>query len=266
MIDSTCSIVVRHGFGNTIQDNHFEGEGGIRVHGKDNKILRNHHKNNRSEDFPPLSLVNGNVEDENLEAQYAQVRNCLVEGNTYEDCKFAVMWGRDRDEEKRRKHKPEGVQFIKNKIIAVNKRCTIIQFHGATPKKNTFADNEIFGTKARIDDRIKNGFKKGDVNQPDPIIVPSTEEEEGEGEGEQSSVVIPQQPETEPAIQPTPEDEPYVRLCQLCGKEEARMKLVIYSCTPHAEVARPDLQKLLTDLKAKVGKEISIEEEEITTG
>lgn len=260
--DNTCSVVIRHGFNNTIQDNIFEGEGGIRVHGKGNKILRNHHKNNRSEDYPPLSLVNGNVEDENLEAQYAQVRTNLVEGNIYEDCKFAVLWGRDRDEEKKRKFKPEDVKFIKNKIITANRPCTVIQFHGATPKKNTFADNEIIGTKAMIEDRIKNAFKKGDVNQPDPVIVPSTEEE---GEEEQPSVVIPQQPETEPAIQPTPEDEPYVRMCQLCGKEEARMKLVIYSCSPHAEVVRPDLQKLLTELKAKVAKEIiNIEEEEIT--
>ena len=173
------------------------------------------------------------------------------------------MWGRDREKEKKRKHKPVDVQFIKNKIVAVNVPCTIIQFHGATPKNNTFADNEFFGTKVKIEDSIKNAFKKGDVNQPDPVIVPPTGEEE-EGEEEQPTVVIPQQPETEPAIQPTPEDEPYVRLCQLCGKEEARMKLVIYSCSPHAEVVRPELHKLLTDLKAKVGMVISIEEEEIT--
>ena len=178
--DNTCSVVIRHGFNNTIQDNTFEGEGGIRVHGKDNKILRNHHKNNRSEDFPPLSLVNGNVQDENLEAQYAQVRNLLLEGNTYEDCKFPVMWGRDRDKEKKRKHKPVDVKFIKNKIVAVNVPCTVIQFHGATPKNNTFADNEFFGTKVKIEDSIKNAFKKGDVNQPDPVIVPPTEEERKE--------------------------------------------------------------------------------------
>src|SRR5215212_5380839 len=134
--DNTCSVVIRHGFNNTIQDNTFEGEGGIRVHGKDNKILRNHHKNNRSEDYPPLSLVKGNVEDEDLQAQYAQIRNLLVEGNTYEDCKFAVLWVRNRDKEKKRKFKPEGVKFIKNKIIAVNVTCTVVQFHATTPKKN----------------------------------------------------------------------------------------------------------------------------------
>jgi parallel beta-helix repeat protein len=266
--DNTCSVVIRHGFNNTIQDNTFEGEGGIRVHGKGNKVLRNHHRNNRSEDYPPLSLVNGNVEDENLQAQYAQVRDLLVEGNTYEDCKFAVLWGRNRDKEKKRKFKPKGVKFIKNKIIAANRPCTVIQFHGATPKNETLADNIILGTKARIEDRIRNAFKKGDVNQPDPVIVPpiEEEEEEGEGEEEQPPVVIPPQPETEPGTQPTPEDEPYVRICQLCGREEARKKLVIYVCTPHAEVARPDMQKLLTDLKAKVDKETIIEEEVITTG
>jgi Chondroitinase B len=263
--DNTCSVVIRHGFNNTIQDNKFEGEGGVRVHGKGMRILRNHHKNNRSKDYPPLSLVNGNVQDENLQAQYAQVRDLVVEGNTYEDCKFAVLWGRDREKEKKRKFKPEGVKFIKNKIIAANEPCTVIQFHGATPKNDTFADNEIFGTKVRIEDRIKSAFIKGDVNQPDPVIIPPTEEEEGEEE-EQPSVVIPEQPESEPATQPTLEDEPYVRLCQLCGREEARKKLVMYVCTPHAEVARPDMQKLLRDLKAKVDKETSIEEEVITTG
>ena len=52
----------------------------------------------------------------------------------------------------------------------------------------------------------------------------------------------------------------------MCGREEARKKLVIYVRSPHAEVARPDMQKLLADLKAKVDKETSIEEEVITTG
>ena len=267
--DNTCSVVIRHGFDNTIQDNIFEGEGGIRVHGKGNKVLRNQHKNNRSADYPPLSLVNGNVKDENLQAQYAQVRDLLVEGNTYEDCKFAVLWGRDRKDEKKRKFKPKGVTFIKNKIIAANRPCTVMQFHGAKPKDDTLADNVILGTKAMIEDRIKNAFKKGDVNQPDPVIVPPIEEEEGEEgeEGEEPPVVIPPQPETEPETQPTPEDEPYVRMCQFCGREEARKKLVIYSCSPHAEVARPDLQKLFEDLKAKVDKEIiKIEEEEIAAG
>jgi hypothetical protein len=91
------------------------------------------------------------------------------------------------------------------------------------------------------------------------------EPEEEEEDPEVPPVVIPQQPETDPATQPTPESEPYVRLCQLCGRE-AWKKLVIYVCSPHADVARPYMQKLLANLKAKVDNETSIEEEVITTG
>jgi len=265
-IQENCksSFVIRHGHTNTIQDNEFIGEGGIRVYGKDNKILRNHFNDNKSKQFPPLTLVNGNTKDEPNEgapgsgkghAAYTQVRNCEITGNTFENCNKCVVWGRDP-----RTFKPQGVKFRNNKVIADKVRSLVIEFSGgAKPEGNDLADNELVGTKARIGSKIAKAFT-GIQIQPEP------EPEEEEEEPEVPPVVIPHQPETDPATQPTPESEPYVRLCQLCGREEARKKLVIYVCSPHAEVARPDMQKLLADLKAKVDNETSIEEEVITTG
>jgi hypothetical protein len=166
-----------------------------------------------------------------------------------------VAWGRDP-----RTFKPQGVKFRNNKVIADKVRSLVIEFSGgAKPEGNDLADNELVGTKARIGSKIAKAFTGMQVQ-------PEAEPEEEEEGPEVPPVVIPQQPETDPVTQPTPESEPYVRLCQLCGREEARKKLVIYVCSPHAEVARPDMQKLLADLKAKVDKEPSIEEEVITTG
>src|SRR5687768_129769 len=48
------SIVIRHGHTNTIRANEFIGEGGIRVYGKDNKIIGNIHKDNKSSNFPQI--------------------------------------------------------------------------------------------------------------------------------------------------------------------------------------------------------------------
>ena len=104
------------------------------------------------------------------------------------------------------------------------------------------------GSKDNIDSKIAKAFT-GIQTQPEP------EPWEDEEQPEVPPVVIPKQPETDPATQPTPESEPYVRLCQLSGREEAWKKLVIYVCSPHAEVGRPDMRKLLADLKAKVDKE-----------
>ncbi len=259
------SFVIRHGHTNTIHDNEFIGEGGIRMYGKDNKILRNHFKENKSKKFPPLTIVNGNTKDEPNEgssgssrphAAYTQVRNCEITANTFENCNKCVVWGRDP-----RPFKPLDVKFKNNKVIADKVESLVIEFSGgAKPEGNDLANNEIIGSKARVGSKIAKAFTGLQI-QPEP------EHEEDEEHSEDPQVVIPQQPETDPATQPAPEDEPYVRLCQLCGREEATKKLVIYVCTPHADVARPEMQKLLADLKAKVDKEISsIEEEVITTG
>ena len=164
------------------------------------------------------------------------------------------MWDRDP-----RTLKPQGVKFRNNKVIADKVESLVIEFSGgAKSEGNDLADNEVVGTKARIGSKIAKAFTGIHIQ---PELEPKEEEEDPEV----PPVVIPQQPETDPATQPTPGSEPYVRLCQLCGREEARKKLVIYVCSPHAEVARPDMQKLLADLKVKVDKKITIEEEVITT-
>jgi hypothetical protein len=76
------------------------------VYAKDNKILRNHFKDNKSKQFPLLILVNGNTKYEPNEgasgsgkghAAYNQVRNCEIPGNTFENCTKCVVWGRDQE-------------------------------------------------------------------------------------------------------------------------------------------------------------------------
>jgi hypothetical protein len=157
------SMVIRHGHTNTIQDNEFIGEGGIRVYGKDNKILRNHFKENNSKQFPPLTLVNGDTENEpnegasgssNIHASYTQVRNNEITGNTFENCSKCVVWGSDP-----RTFKPQGVKFRNNKVIADRVASLVIEFSGgAKPEGNEFANNELLGTKARVDPMIAKGF------------------------------------------------------------------------------------------------------------
>jgi Right handed beta helix region len=132
------SFVIRHGHTNTIQDNEFIGEDGIRVYGKDNKILRNHFSDNKSKQFPPLTLVNGNTKDEPNEgasgsgkghAAYTLVRNCEITGNTFENCNKCEVWGRDS-----RTFKPQSVKFRNNKVIADKIRSLVIEFSdGAKP-------------------------------------------------------------------------------------------------------------------------------------
>jgi hypothetical protein len=54
--------------------------------------------------------------------------------------------------------KPTGVKFENNKVIADRVQSQVIEFSNAGPEGNEFADNEVVGTKAIIDSRIKEGF------------------------------------------------------------------------------------------------------------
>lgn len=99
------SFVVRHGGLCTIQNNQFQGEGGIRIYGYGNKITGNHFKDNQSSKFPPITLGAGNKEkDPNFtsynkpsgkkgssHATYAQVRDNVIENNTFENCKTRIF-------------------------------------------------------------------------------------------------------------------------------------------------------------------------------
>lgn len=235
------SIVVRHGHTNTIQSNEFIGEGGIRLYGKDNKILNNHFKDNKSTRFPPLSLVNGNKKDEDLSADYTQVRNNLIQGNVFENCgPKCIVWGRDSNT-----FKPEGCQFLENRIIADKVESNVIEFSGgATPDKNTFVDNVIKGSKAKIDSRVKSAFKKDDMTQPDPVIVvqppPVVEEEPVKPEEEEPPVVVP-----------TPDNDPVAHRCGIHRHAEAKNLLKIYTCAKHAEFLKPKFKKLLEEVMAE---------------
>lgn len=244
------SMVIRHGHTNTIHDNEFIGEGGIRVYGKDNKILRNRFKGNKSTKFPPLTLVNGNTKNEPNEgasgsgrghASYTQVRNNEISGNTFDNCKNCMIWGRDP-----RTFKPEAVQFKNNKVIADKVESLVIIFSGgAKPEGNDFANNEVVGTKARIGSKIARAFT-GIGIQPEP----EPEEEEPEEPQDQ----LP--PKPDPIIEPQIDIEPIAPLCLVCGDKEegseAKVKLSVHLCSEHAPAAKEMLQRFITEMKSSV--------------
>jgi len=153
--NNESSIVVRHGHTNTIEECVFRGSGGIRVYGKDNKILRNHLSDNRSEKFPPLTLVNGDRENErgtgDSHADYTQVRNNEIIGNVFVNCTpICVIWGRDNGD---RKFKPTQNKFLDNIIIAEGEvKSKALEFSaGAAVGNNGFANNVIYGNVNRGD-------------------------------------------------------------------------------------------------------------------
>jgi hypothetical protein len=185
------SFVCRHGHTMTIRNCTFIGEGGIRLYGINNKVQNCTFRDNRTSSgrktkFPPIQLVNGDTKDDPNEdnnvpqgqkgdghSTYTQVRNTIVEGNTFENCAVCVVWGRDD-----RKFKPEGVKFLNNKIIAEEVESVVIEFSGGgEPEGNEFANNEVVGTKARVDSRISKAFTGANIES---MVSGRTEIEEEE--------------------------------------------------------------------------------------
>jgi hypothetical protein len=173
-VDCESSITIRHGHTNTIQGCTFIGkDGGIRVYGKDNKILRNTFKKNKSNKHYPLRLHkaekdkernDGSSKTESEHTDHTQVINNEISGNTLDNCEKCVRWGEDSG-----KFKPDHVQFKNNKVIADEVRSVVIDFGNdeepfaddeGKPLHNEFADNEVIGTEAIIDKRVESGFKK----------------------------------------------------------------------------------------------------------
>jgi parallel beta-helix repeat protein len=162
------SFIIRHGHTNTFEGNTFTGEhGGIRIWGKNNKILRNTFIRNSSNKHYPLRVLNGDSRDERNDgsstsdddghSDHTQVRNLEISGNKFDNCRKCVLWGDSEDEHN---DKPTGVRFINNRIIADDVDCQVIDFDDASPERNEFADNVVVGTRADIDNRIERGFRR----------------------------------------------------------------------------------------------------------
>ena len=158
------NFTVRNGGFNIIQDNVFEGTGGIRITGDGNKIIGNYHKNNDSKDFRPLAIENGNIEDdENIRdgkpidregkktTRYARAKNNLIEGNIYENCQGAcVVWGKSG-----RPLEPRRNTFRKNILIAEDKDSIFLRLRNDETEldldgedRNRFENNKMHGKKA----------------------------------------------------------------------------------------------------------------------
>jgi parallel beta-helix repeat protein len=172
--DCESSITIRYGPTNTIQDCTFTGkDGGIRLYGKDNKILRNTFKENKSDKHYPLRLHKAEedkerndgspVSSQSTHHDHTQVINNEISVNTFENCRICVRWGKDSGK------KPTRVQFKNNKVIADKERSVVIDFgddeepfvdDNGEPLHNELADNEVIGTEAIIDIRVESGFKK----------------------------------------------------------------------------------------------------------
>lgn len=167
------NFVVRNGGFNIIEENVFEGAGGIRILGRKNEIRGNYHKNNGHPDFRPLAIENGDVEDdENFEdgkpsekedkepESYARAKENIIEGNIYEDCEgISVVWGKaDRPE------KPRKNIFRNNKLIAVEKEARFLRVLNDAElddeNENTFENNEMYGEKADHADMPEDAFEK----------------------------------------------------------------------------------------------------------
>jgi hypothetical protein len=171
------NFTVRNGGFNIIQNNVFEGSGGIRVLGDGNKITGNYHKNNDNEKFRPLAIENGDIEDdENIRegepidkedkktTRYARAKNNLIEDNIYENCEgICVVWGKATS----REFKPKKNTFKNNLLIAEDKDSRFLRVVDENAElednENTLEDNKMYGEKA----------ESGDI--PDDAIVELSE-------------------------------------------------------------------------------------------
>jgi hypothetical protein len=158
----TSSVTIRHGGYNKILNNTFIGSGGIRVYGAENEVKGNWHENNNSKKFPPLTIPNGNLEDDpNFEAEkpneppkplkkpkegcrhdaYARAKNNTIEDNTYVNCQgTCISWGhKDYADEKKKKCGdneytqkgpilPKDNKFRRNSVIADDNDSEVLGF------------------------------------------------------------------------------------------------------------------------------------------
>jgi len=254
----TCDITVRHGHTNTIQGGTIEGDCGIRVHGKSNKIDGVKFKNNKHSKRVPIRICNGDTEIDPNEkagialgtanksghATYTQVKGGSIINCVFENCLHPVKWG-ERDN----KFKPGGVKFVDNHYLADKVECTVIEFsHGATEAGNVFQDNTYEG-KVKIPSKIADGFKKGKDNVPEPDHAPDPEPEEPTGE---PIVEPPPQPEENPAEQPADEPPKYARVCQVDGQEEGKKVVGVWLCPEDAELIRPMMQQWWSGIRAAI--------------
>ena len=246
------SFVIRHGHSNTIKDCEFVGEGGIRVYNKDNKIQGNHFRDNHSKDYPPLTIDYGDTQNEPFEgtsgsskghASYVQVRNNDISGNTFENCRICVRWGK-----KDRQWKPTDVKFHHNKVMADKVDSVLFEFrHGAKLEGNEGVDNEVTGDKARINSVIALWFRGAQPN----TTHPPQNGDGGDGDVEGPKPAEGPDPVTEPPI----DTEDLDRLCSICDAtgegNDAKQKLSISICAEHTPAVREMLERFLTELKAK---------------
>lgn len=185
--DARGNFTVRNGGFNIIQNNVFEGAGGIRILGDGNKTRGNYHKNNDNEKFRPLAIENGDIPtDLNFEdgkpsgrkgpdrddTKYAQAKNNLIEDNIYENCEgICVVWGKATD----REFKPKKNTFKNNLLIAEDKDSRFLRAVDENAEiednENSFEDNKMYGEKAESgdipDDAIDELSEKPQFKIPD---------------------------------------------------------------------------------------------------
>ncbi|QNK64429.1 TonB-dependent receptor [Pedobacter sp. PAMC26386] len=111
-------LVLRHGSDNIVEGNFFIGNnkpftGGVRVINPRQKVFNNVFYQLQGDNFrAPLSVVNG--VPNSLINRYYQVKDALIERNTFLDC-ANILFGAGKDAE--RTLGPENVQFKKNLIV-----------------------------------------------------------------------------------------------------------------------------------------------------
>jgi hypothetical protein len=167
--NNESSFTIRHGYGNRIEQCIFRKSGGIRLFGKDNHIKGNYFSNNSHDRYLPITLCNGNEDDEpESGGANTRVKNNFITGNIFENCStICVKWGRDD-----RPKKPDHNHFVDNTIIAIEDidGCKGLEFSdGAEVLHNEFAGNVVYaGTQASNERKRKT---RGELPQGSYQIV-----------------------------------------------------------------------------------------------
>ncbi len=139
--ESEGSITLRHGSGNVVDGNIFDGDGGVRVYGNDHKIINNYFANNSGQIstlLNPIIIGRGTVYDDlpTSNAEYPQARHILIAHNTLVNNRVNIMIGYGNGS-----FFPEEITVVNNIITGSNGQLVQVQ-----SGEVSFRNNIIFPT------------------------------------------------------------------------------------------------------------------------
>ena len=225
-IENECNVTVRHGGIAKIRNNSFKGKGGIRLMGYNNVVYDNVFEDNPGdpEKFSPIVIGYAvQAKDPNW--------NKVNEPSGKAGSSHAIY-----------------AQNVDNEIYGnrFNKNCKITLFYRK--------DKSLAPKGLKLEDNLRvNSIDPTDETSPDPIGEPPIPEDKPEPN-------IPPQPEEDPTTEPVDEEhEPYAHLCQGCGKNEGKIKVVFFVCSRDSALAqkvhKESIHKLRSEIAAQQNRE-----------